>query len=151
MPRLLGIDIPGKKRVEYALRYIYGVGPARAKELVGKAKIDPMKKADDLTDEEMTALSSILQSSYRVEGDLLRARVMAGGDEQGAANHLREAHGPLKGLHPAQRPAGDAEQLLNAEMARISVDHLLLAVQPPGGGVEFMHIGSGADHRMDQA
>lgn len=72
MPRLLGIDIPGKKRVEYALRYIYGVGPARAKELVGKAKIDPMKKADDLTDEEMTALSSILQSSYRVEGDLRR-------------------------------------------------------------------------------
>ena len=72
MPRLLGIDIPGKKRVEYALRYIYGVGPARAKELVGKAKIDPMKKADDLTDEEMTALSSILQSAYRVEGDLRR-------------------------------------------------------------------------------
>lgn len=72
MPRLLGIDIPGKKRVEYALRYIYGVGPARAKELVGKAKIDPMKKADDLTDEEMTALSGILQSSYRVEGDLRR-------------------------------------------------------------------------------
>jgi small subunit ribosomal protein S13 len=72
MPRLLGIDIPGKKRVEYALRYIYGVGPARARELVAKAKIDPMKKADELTDEEMTALSSILQSQYVVEGDLRR-------------------------------------------------------------------------------
>ena len=72
MPRLLGIDIPGKKRVEYALRYIYGVGPARAKELVEKAKIDPMKKADDLTDEEMTNLAGLLQSTYRIEGDLRR-------------------------------------------------------------------------------
>ncbi len=72
MPRVLGIDIPGKKRVEYALRYIYGIGPQRARELVEKAKIDAAKKADDLTDEEITHLSSILQSDYVVEGDLRR-------------------------------------------------------------------------------
>lgn len=72
MPRVLGIDIPGKKRVEYALRYIYGIGPARARLLVEKAKIDPAKKADDLTDEEVTRLAGHLQSDYVIEGDLRR-------------------------------------------------------------------------------
>ncbi len=72
MPRVLGIDIPGFKRVEYALRYIYGIGPATAREVVKKAGIDPVKKANDLTDEEITNLAQILQGDYRVEGDLRR-------------------------------------------------------------------------------
>ena len=72
MPRVIGVDIPGKKRVEYALRYIYGVGPARAKELVEKLKIAPAKKADELTGEEIAALSKLLQEEYVVEGDLRR-------------------------------------------------------------------------------
>lgn len=72
MPRVLGIDIPGFKRVEYALRYIYGIGPASAREVVKKAGIDPAKKANDLTDEEITNLAQILQGDYRVEGDLRR-------------------------------------------------------------------------------
>jgi small subunit ribosomal protein S13 len=72
MPRVLGIDIPGRKRVEFALRYIYGVGPARARDLVAEAKIDVAKKADDLTDEEITTLAQLLQTKYRVEGDLRR-------------------------------------------------------------------------------
>lgn len=72
MPRVLGIDIPGKKRVEYALRYIYGVGPSLARQIVAKAKIDPAKKADDLTDDEITALANVLQTGYRLEGDLRR-------------------------------------------------------------------------------
>ncbi|MBN1268899.1 MAG: 30S ribosomal protein S13 [Kiritimatiellae bacterium] len=72
MPRVLGIDIPGRKRVEYALRYIHGIGPARGREVVAKAGIDPMKKADDLTDDEITRLAEILQAGYRIEGDLRR-------------------------------------------------------------------------------
>ena len=72
MPRVIGVDIPGKKRVEYALRYIYGVGPARAQELVAKLKIDPAKKADDLSGEEIAGLSKMLQEDYVVEGDLRR-------------------------------------------------------------------------------
>jgi len=71
MPRVIGIDIPGKKRVEYSLRYIHGIGPARSKELVEKAKIDPLKKADDLTDEEVTRLATLLEE-YVIEGDLRR-------------------------------------------------------------------------------
>ncbi|NCC49683.1 MAG: 30S ribosomal protein S13 [Spartobacteria bacterium] len=72
MPRILGIEIPGKKRLEYALRYIYGIGPKCARELIEKAQLDPAKKADDLTDEELTLIAGILQSDYRTEGDLRR-------------------------------------------------------------------------------
>lgn len=72
MPRILGVDIPGKKRVEYALRYIYGIGPARAREIIAKAELDAAKKADDLSDEEITRISNILQTGYRTEGDLRR-------------------------------------------------------------------------------
>ena len=72
MPRVFGIDIPGKKRVEFSLCYIYGIGRAQARKLVEKAHIDPAKKADDLTDEEVTSLANLLQTSFKVEGDLRR-------------------------------------------------------------------------------
>ena len=72
MPRLLGVDIPGQKRVEYALRYIYGIGPTRARRIVEEAKIDPAKKADDLNPEELRTVIGIVQTEYRVEGDLRR-------------------------------------------------------------------------------
>jgi len=72
MPRLLGVDIPGQKRIEYALRYIHGVGPARSKAILEEAKIDPAKKADDLTPEELRSLLGVVQTRYRVEGDLRR-------------------------------------------------------------------------------
>jgi small subunit ribosomal protein S13 len=72
MPRIFGIDIPGRKRIEYSLRYIYGIGPALAREIVKKTGIDPAKKADDLTDEEIAKISALLQTEYRTEGDLRR-------------------------------------------------------------------------------
>jgi len=72
MPRVLGVDIPGRKRIEYALRYIYGIGPAKSLEILGKAKLDPAKKADDLTSDELRALIEVIQAGYRVEGDLRR-------------------------------------------------------------------------------
>lgn len=71
MPRILGVDVPGKKRVEYALRYIHGIGPTRARLLVEELGIDPLKKADDLTDDEMSKISQAL-GRYRLEGDLRR-------------------------------------------------------------------------------
>ena len=71
MPRLLGVDIPGRKRIEYALRYIHGIGATRARALVAEAKLDPAKKADDLTPEELRSVLAVLQE-YRVEGDLRR-------------------------------------------------------------------------------
>jgi len=72
MPRVMGIDIPGNRRIEFALRYIYGVGPTLARKIVAEAEVDPSKKADELTDEEITRISRVLQSGYRIEGDLRR-------------------------------------------------------------------------------
>ena len=72
MPRLMGVDIPGRKRVGYALRYIHGIGPKRANDVVEKCEIDPAKKADDLTPDEIRHIVSFIQDTYRVEGDLRR-------------------------------------------------------------------------------
>lgn len=72
MPRVLGIDIPGRKQLEYSLRYIYGIGPSLAKEVCKKANLDPSMKADDLKDEDIQSLVHVLQSEYRIEGDLRR-------------------------------------------------------------------------------
>ncbi len=100
MPRVLGIDIPGFKRVEYALRYIHGIGPTSAREVLAKAGIDPAKKANDLVDEEITKLAQILQEEYRIEGDLRREvaqnirRIMSIGSYRG----LRHRRGlPVRG------------------------------------------------------
>ena len=73
MPRVLGIEIPGKKQLEYSLRYIFGIGPTLSLEVIAKANLDPAKKADDLSDEEIRVLTQVLQSTdYRIEGDLRR-------------------------------------------------------------------------------
>ena len=72
MPRILGVDIPVNKRVVYALQTIYGIGPAIAAEIVERAKIDPTIKASQLTDENIAAITVLLQNDYVVEGDLRR-------------------------------------------------------------------------------
>ena len=73
MPRIIGVDIPGNKRIEYALRYIYGIGPAKALEIIEKVKIPREIKANDLTDDHIAAITSLLQNELMVEGDLRRA------------------------------------------------------------------------------
>ena len=75
MPRILGVDIPGNKRIEYSLRYIYGVGPARAMKIIEKAGIPVGLKANDLTSEHISKITTILQNDFAVEGDLRRMLV----------------------------------------------------------------------------
>ena len=72
MPRIIGIDIPGNKRIEYSLRYIYGIGPAKALEIIGKLNIDRNIKAQELTSEQIGAINSMLQNDMVVEGELRR-------------------------------------------------------------------------------
>ncbi len=72
MPRIIGVDIPGNKRIEFALRYIYGVGPVKALEIVEKVKIPRELKAKDLTSDQIAQITSILQNDIIVEGDLRR-------------------------------------------------------------------------------
>ena len=74
MARLLGVDIPNRKKVEYSLRYIYGVGPTRAKEILDAVEIDPNRRTQDLTEQELSLISNyIIDNKIRVEGDLRRA------------------------------------------------------------------------------
>ena len=72
MPKLLGIDIPNNKHINVSLTYLYGIGPATADKICALAGIDPMLKAGDLTDANITAILQILQDHYTVEGDLRR-------------------------------------------------------------------------------
>lgn len=72
MPRIAGVDIPAQKRIDVALRYIYGIGPTRANEICGKAEIDPTTRANKLTEEEVSKLAIIIDSDYVVEGQLRR-------------------------------------------------------------------------------
>lgn len=69
MARLVGVDLPNK-HVEIALTYIYGVGRATAIALCEKAKIDPMRFINDLSQEELNELRKILETDYKVEGRL---------------------------------------------------------------------------------
>ncbi|QSH40135.1 30S ribosomal protein S13 [Lentisphaerota bacterium ZTH] len=85
MPRIIGVDIPGNKRVEYALRYIYGVGPKIALDIIEKVKIPRDTKANDLSDEQIAAITTILQNDLIVEGDL--RRMVAGDIRRLQANH----------------------------------------------------------------
>jgi len=74
MARLLGVDIPNRKKVEYSLRYIYGVGPTRAKEILDAVGIDPDRRTQELTEQELSLISNyIIDNKIMVEGDLRRA------------------------------------------------------------------------------
>src|SRR5258708_550420 len=72
MPRIIGIDIPREKRVEVALTYVYGVGLYTAKKVLKEVQIDPNKRAKDLTEKEVSAITTAIQKNAKVEGDLRR-------------------------------------------------------------------------------
>ncbi|HNY37779.1 MAG TPA: 30S ribosomal protein S13 [Petrotogaceae bacterium] len=70
MARILGVEIPGNKKLFVALTYIYGVGYARAEEILTLTGIDTHKKAKDLTDDEISKITRFINEHYKVEGDL---------------------------------------------------------------------------------
>lgn len=72
MPRIIGVEIPANKRVEFALQYIYGIGPARANEIIAKINIKPETRASQLTPEQIALITKMLQNDFVVEGDLRR-------------------------------------------------------------------------------
>ncbi len=72
MARIAGVDLPREKRVDVALRYIYGIGPTRSMETVNGLGLDGGRKIRDLTDEEVTKIRGWIDRNYKVEGDLRR-------------------------------------------------------------------------------
>jgi len=73
VPRIAGIDIPENKRIEFSLRYIHGIGPKLAVDVLKEAQIEIGRKAKDLTEEEVARISSVIDRNYQVEGQLRRA------------------------------------------------------------------------------
>jgi small subunit ribosomal protein S13 len=73
MPRLLGVEIPGDKRIEASLPYIYGIGPSTAKRILEQVNIDPNTRAKDLAPEQLNQIiHAITASKLPIEGDLRR-------------------------------------------------------------------------------
>ena len=76
MARISGIDLPRDKRIEVALTYIYGIGPARAAEVIAKTGINPDIRVKDLTEDQEALLRETIEHNYTIEGDLRRETAM---------------------------------------------------------------------------
>jgi small subunit ribosomal protein S13 len=72
MARIAGVDLPRDKRLDIALRYIFGVGPTRSFEIVQGTQIDGGTKVRDLSEEEVVKIRAYIDTNYKVEGDLRR-------------------------------------------------------------------------------
>ena len=72
MARIAGVDIPRDKRVDIALRYIFGIGPTGASRIVSQTQVNPASKVRDLTDEEINRIREVIDKEHTVEGDLRR-------------------------------------------------------------------------------
>jgi small subunit ribosomal protein S13 len=72
MARVAGVELPRNKRMEIALTYIYGIGPTTARQILEKANVDPGRNSDELTGDEQVRIRQVIDSDYKVEGDLRR-------------------------------------------------------------------------------
>ena len=76
MPRISGVDLPADKRIDISLRYLYGIGPKNALEIVKKCGFEPKAKMKDLTDAQLEKIKEVLAKDYLVEGDLRKVVTM---------------------------------------------------------------------------
>ena len=76
MARISGVDLPREKRIEVALTYIYGIGPARAAKVLELTQIDPDIRVKDLTEDQEASLRETIESNFAIEGDLRREVAM---------------------------------------------------------------------------
>jgi len=72
MARIAGVELPSQKRVEIGLTYIYGIGKSSSNEILREAGINPDTRVKNLTEKEISAIQAIIQSNYKVEGELRR-------------------------------------------------------------------------------
>jgi len=76
LARIAGIDLPRNKRIEVALTYIYGVGRSTSRQILSKSGVDYNTRSDNLTEDEVAKIRKVLDSGYKVEGDLRREVTM---------------------------------------------------------------------------
>ena len=100
MPRIVGVNIPENKKIIASLAYIYGIGRNLAKKIISDLKINPSKRAADLTTEEINQLRELIEKKYKIEGEL--KRIVQGNikrlKEIGAYRGYRHSRGlPVRG------------------------------------------------------
>jgi small subunit ribosomal protein S13 len=130
VPRIIGVDIPKEKRIEIALTYLYGVGRFTSNKMLKEAGIDPNKRAKDLTEDEVSRITNIVQKGgYKIEGDLRRdisqniKRLMDIGCYRGSRHkkglpargqrtrtNARTRKGPRRGGMAVVKKAGDVKK-----------------------------------------
>jgi len=76
LARIEGVDLPGNKRIEIGLTYLYGIGRSTARKILSETNIDFNKKVKDLTDDEVVKIRENIEKNYQVEGDLRRKVAM---------------------------------------------------------------------------
>lgn len=72
MARISGVDLPRRKQIAFALPYVFGIGHSLSQEICKKAKIDPARRVEELTDNEVKTIRDVIEADYKVEGDLRR-------------------------------------------------------------------------------
>ena len=77
MARIAGVNLPNQKRLEIGLTYIYGIGPATARNVLAELGLSPDTNVKDLTEDEVSKLREHIDANYQVEGDLRRERTQA--------------------------------------------------------------------------
>ncbi|WKZ56340.1 MAG: 30S ribosomal protein S13 [Bdellovibrionota bacterium] len=77
MPRIAGVDLPRNKRVEHALPYIFGIGLSKSRQILTEAKVGFDTRTDNLTEDEVARIRSLIESREKVEGDLRRETTLA--------------------------------------------------------------------------
>src|SRR5947207_633980 len=100
MPRILGVDIPNDKPTHISLRYIYGIGPTSSLRVCEQARVDPQRRARELSDDDISRIAAILDREYTVEGPLRRQvqQNIARLKDIGSYRGLRHRRGlPLRG------------------------------------------------------
>ena len=106
MARIAGVDLPRHKHIAYALPYLYGIGKATAREICAKSGIAPTKMTEELTEGEIKRIRELLESDYKVEGDLRREAQM---------NIKRLIPRPASPPWPPGQRAADAHQRSHEE------------------------------------
>lgn len=111
MPRIAGVDVPGKKRVVVSLTYIYGIGRTSSSKILASAGIGESVRADDLTEADLAKIRSVIEASYKVEGDLRR-------EIQGNIKRLKDL-GSYRGMrHIRHLPCRGQRTHTNARTAK---------------------------------
>ena len=100
MARIAGVDLPRQKHINIALTYIYGIGHPRASRLCDEAKVDPMKKVQDLSEEEVNRIRTLIEQEGLVEGDLRKEVSM-----NITHTNARTRKGPRKGTVAQKKKA----------------------------------------------